>query len=109
MNTIASAHINSVTVSDDLTTPGLIAQSYVMVGKTEYRVDFEIVEGIPGHPNFEHITMVGPRGAVLIVVKYIDSENYHAFRMTGSHADLKNSATGRVAKFARDGFKLTLI
>ena len=104
-----SVHLNTVTVADDTTTPGLIAVSYVLVGKTEYRVDFEIVEGISGHPNFEHITMTGPRGAVLIVAPYVNTGNYHAFRATGTHADLKDPSTGRRANFSRDGYQLTLI
>lgn len=93
----------------DLAVVGPVAQSTVQVGKTTYRVEVEVVAGIPGQPNFETIVLTGPRGAQLLMVQYVDSENYHAFRTSGSHADLKDPATGRVARFARDGHTFTLI
>lgn len=65
----------------------------ITVGKTTYTV--EPLEG-------KMFLLTGPRGAQLVAAAYIDnSEIYHAWRVGGTHADLKDPATGRTARLQR--------
>lgn len=65
----------------------------ITVGKTTYTV--EPLEG-------DMFLLTGPRGAQLVAAPYIDnSEVFHAWRVGGTHADLKDPATGRTARLAR--------
>lgn len=65
----------------------------ITVGKTTYTV--EALEG-------DMFLLTGPRGAQLVAAAYIDNNDvFHAWRVGGTHADLKDPATGRTARLQR--------
>lgn len=63
----------------------------ITIGKTEYTV--EALEG-------DMFCLTGPRGGQLVAAPFIDnSEVFHAWRVGGTHADLK--VNGHLARISR--------
>lgn len=87
----------------------VIATQDLVVGRTTYALEIFENEHYSGVGTYESIFLTGPRGAELQMVPYVGSDVYHAFRCSGSHADLKNTKTGLVARFTREGNTFSLI
>jgi hypothetical protein len=65
----------------------------IVIGRTTYDVDQSTTAA-------DTYFLTGPRGATLMAIPFSNNPDlYHAFRLTGSHADLKVS--GQLAKFPK--------